>query len=106
MPSEGEPGTNDPTSEASRRPWPASLGVGLFFGLLSGGCGVAVVALPLYGVAMILEPSQGTGSPFVHDGLTNVALPFGVVVAVVAAVAVTRWWQGGGRLPDWQREPW
>jgi hypothetical protein len=80
--------------------------VGVILGALSGGCGVAVIALPLFGVAMILEPSQGPGRPFVHDGLTNVALPFGAVVAIVVALAVTRWWHRGGRLPDWQRDDW
>lgn len=62
--------------------------------------GLALVAVPLFALAAFAEPGSGLERPFVRIGLSRVAVPVGVLVGVLSAITVGRWYHRGGRLPE------
>lgn len=75
----------------------SSVVVGLVVGLTAAGLALTFVALPLFFFARAADPSNGTGRPFIRDGL-SVAIPVGVVAGLVAGPWAGVWWRRGGRL--------
>ena len=69
-----------------------TLAVGTATALLAFLAAVGVFALPLYGLALALEPGSGVDRPFIRTGLLAVALPAAAVVGVVAGAFAARWY--------------
>jgi hypothetical protein len=84
-----------------RRSLLLAVGVGVGLGLCVVAIVIAIVAIPLFMLARITEPSQGLGldRPVIRDNLIHVALPAGAVAGLAAGAVVGRWYRRGGRLP-------
>lgn len=73
-------------------------GVGLGVGVAGMAIAFSIVAVPMFLLAST-EGDSGLDRDLVRTGLFVVALPFGVLTGLVAAVVVGVWYARGGRLP-------
>ena len=87
---------------STRRAVVVAVAVGVLVGLAVLAVVFAIIAIPLFALARVTEPSGGAGldRPVIRDNLLHVALPVSAVAGVVAAVVVGRWYRRGGRLPQ------
>jgi Na+/H+ antiporter NhaA len=77
---------------------PRSIALATVVGVAVVAAGIAVVAMPLFLVARVADPTKGLDDPTVRTGLV-VAVVFGVVVGTAAGVWTGRWYRRGGHLP-------
>lgn len=73
--------------------------MGAVVGVLLGAAVLGAVALPLFFFAEAVEPGRGVDRPLVRNGLLGVAVPAGVIGAVVGGALVGRWYHRGGTWP-------
>lgn len=90
---------------AARRPLARSIALGVVMGMLLGAAVLGAVALPLFFFAEAVEPGRGVDRPLVRNGLLGVAVPAGVLGAVVGGACVGRWYRRGGTLPREETGP-
>jgi hypothetical protein len=84
---------------SEQRPLMVALALGAGVGVLAVGLGIALVSLPVFGLAQALEPSRATGRTIVRDALIYVALPFGALFGLAVGAWTARWYRRGGSLP-------
>ncbi len=88
----------DPAPRSKVRSTLLGVGVGLGIGVAAMGIAFSVVAVPMFLLAST-EGDAGLDRDLVRTGLFVVALPFGVLMGVVAGTVVGIWYARGGRLP-------
>jgi hypothetical protein len=72
--------------------------VGLLAGIGAAAVVLVAVALPLFFFARAVEPSRGTGRPFIRTGLVRVAIPAAGVGGLLVGPAIGVWYRRGGDL--------
>ena len=72
--------------------------VGVGVGVAAMGIAFSIVAVPMFLLAST-EGDSGLDRDLVRTGLFVIALPFGVLMGLVAGVVVGVWYARGGRLP-------